>query len=95
MCDIRDLIRIYEIAGADREEIERLAVRRRVRPWWREDGDIFDNEFFGCENDATSIRAYMPLVLPGLLQTPAYMEAQLSIGPRATIRSPRSAIRSR
>ena len=37
---------------------------------------------FRSENDATSVRAYMPLVLPGLLQTPAYMEAQLSAGPR-------------
>jgi transcriptional regulator with XRE-family HTH domain len=84
MSDIRDLIRIYRIAGADREEIERLAVRCRVRSWWREYGEIFDNEFPGYENDATSIRAYMPLVLPGLLQTPAYMEAQLCTGPRAS-----------
>jgi transcriptional regulator with XRE-family HTH domain len=84
MSDIRDLIRIYQIAGADRQEIEELAVRCRVRPWWREYGEIFDNEFPGYENDATSIRAYMPLVLPGLLQTPAYMEAQLSTGPRAS-----------
>ena len=84
MSDIRDLIRIYQIAGTEREEIERLAVRCRVRPWWREYGEIFDNEFPGYENDATSIRAYMPLVLPGLLQTPAYMEAQLGTGPRAS-----------
>ena len=82
MSDIRDLIRIYEVEGAEREEIEELAVRCRVRPWWREYGEIFDNEFPGYENDATSIRVYMPLVLPGLLQTPAYMEAQLKSGPR-------------
>jgi hypothetical protein len=82
MSDIRDLIRIYQIEGAEREEIEDLAVRCRVRPWWREYGEIFDNEFPGYENDATSIRVYMPLVLPGLLQTPAYMEAQLKTGPR-------------
>ena len=82
MSDIRDLIRIYEIEGAEREEIEELAVSCRVRPWWREYGEIFDNEFAGYENDATSIRVFMPLVLPGLLQTPAYMEAQLRSGPR-------------
>jgi hypothetical protein len=82
MSDIRDLIRIYEIEGAEREEIEELAVRCRVRPWWREYGEIFDNEFPGYENDATSIRVYMPLLLPGLLQTPSYMEAQLRSGPR-------------
>jgi uncharacterized protein DUF5753/helix-turn-helix protein len=82
MSDIRDLIRIYRIEGAEREEIEDLAVRCRVRPWWREYGEIFDNEFPGYENDAASIHVYMPLVLPGLLQTPAYMKAQLKAGPR-------------
>ena len=82
MSDIRDLVRIYEIDGPERDEIEELAVRSRVRPWWREYGEIFDNEFPGYENDATSIRVYMPLVLPGLLQTASYMEAQFKSGPR-------------
>jgi hypothetical protein len=76
MSDIRDLIRIYEVEGAERDEIEDLAVRCRVRPWWREYGEVFDNEFPGYENDAVSIQVYMPLVVPGLLQTQAYMEAQ-------------------
>ena len=82
MSDIRDLVRIYEIEGAEREEIEELAVRCRVAPWWREYGEIFDNEFAGYENDATAIRVFMPLLLPGLLQTPAYMEASFKTGPR-------------
>ena len=82
MSDIRDLVHIYEVEGAEREEIEELAVRCRVRPWWREYGEIFDNEFPGYENDATAIKVFMPLLLPGLLQTPAYMEAQLKSGPR-------------
>jgi hypothetical protein len=77
MSDIRDLIRIYEVEGAERDEIEELAVRCRVRPWWRDFGEIFDNEFPGYENDAVTIQAYMPLVIPGLLQTPAYTDAQL------------------
>src|ERR1700722_884151 len=82
MSDIRDLIRIYEVEGDDREEIEDLAVNCRVRPWWREYGEIFDNEFPGYENDAATIQVYMPLVVPGLLQTPAYMEAQFKSGAR-------------
>ena len=32
MSDIRDLIRIYEVEGEERDEIEDLAVRSRVRP---------------------------------------------------------------
>jgi Domain of unknown function (DUF5753)/Helix-turn-helix domain len=82
MSDIRDLVRIYEVDGAERDEIEDLAVRSRVRPWWRDYGEIFDNEFPGYESDATAIQVYMPLVLPGLLQTSSYMEAQLKSGPR-------------
>jgi hypothetical protein len=83
MSDIRDLMRIYEVKGAEAEEIEELAVRSRARPWWREYGEVFDNEFPGYENDATSIRVFMPLVLPGLLQTPAYMAAQFKAGQRS------------
>jgi hypothetical protein len=82
MSDIRDLIRLYEVTGEAKDEIEDLAVRARSRPWWREYGEIFDNDFPGYENDATDIRVFMPLVIPGLLQTPAYMEAMLRTGPR-------------
>jgi Domain of unknown function (DUF5753) len=82
LSDIRDLIRIYGIEAEEKEEIEALAIRARSRPWWREYPEIFDSEFPGYENDATTIRVFMPLVLPGLLQTPAYTEALLRAGPR-------------
>ncbi|HUN35073.1 MAG TPA: helix-turn-helix transcriptional regulator [Trebonia sp.] len=83
MSDIRDLLRIYEVEDAVRQEIEELATRSRSRPWWRDYGEIFDDDFPGYENDATHIRVYLPLVLPGLLQTQAYMEALLKTGPRS------------
>jgi hypothetical protein len=82
MSDIRDLIRIYGIEGEEKDEIEELAIRARSRPWWREYAEIFDSEFPGYENDATTIRVFMPLVLPGLLQTSAYTEALMRAGPR-------------
>jgi hypothetical protein len=82
MSDIRDLLRIYDVAEAEREEIEELAIRARARPWWREYPDIFENEFPGFENDAARIRVFMPLTLPGLLQTQEYAEAFMRIGPR-------------
>jgi hypothetical protein len=80
--DIRDLLRIYGIEGAGHEEIMDLVLRARVRPWWRDYADIFDNEFPGFENDATRIRVFLPLVLPGLLQTPDYTEAFMRAGVR-------------
>jgi Domain of unknown function (DUF5753)/Helix-turn-helix domain len=83
MSDIRDLLRIYGVVGEQRMEVEDLAIRARARPWWRDYGDVFDNEFPGFEADAAEIRVFMPLVVPGLLQTPAYTDALLRVGPRA------------
>ena len=82
MSDIRDLLRVYSVDEAQREEIEDLAIRSRARPWWRDNSDIFENEFPGFENDASRIRVFIPLVLPGLVQTQEYAEAFMRIGPR-------------
>ncbi len=82
MSDIRDLLRVYGVGEAEREELEELAMRARARPWWREYPTIFENEFPGFENDAVRIRVFMPLILPGLLQTSAYTEAVMRVGSR-------------
>ena len=82
MSDIRDLLRVYSVDEAQREEIEDLAIRARARPWWRDHSEIFENEFPGFENDAVRIRVFIPLVLPGLLQTQEYAEAFMRMGPR-------------
>src|SRR5215472_9943366 len=44
MSDIRDLLRVYGVAEAQRKEIEALAMRSRARPWWRDHPEIFENE---------------------------------------------------
>jgi hypothetical protein len=81
MSDIRDLLRFYRVTDEQRRELEDLAMRARERAWWREYGDVFgDTEFPGYEADALQICLYMPLILPGLLQTPAYTEAQMDVG---------------
>jgi transcriptional regulator with XRE-family HTH domain len=82
MSDIRDLLRIYDVPPGVQDEFEELAIRARARPWWRDFPEIFDNEFPGFENDATRIRVFMPLILPGLLQTPAYVESLMRAGSR-------------
>ena len=82
MSDIRDLLRIYDVKDDEREQLEDLAIQSRARPWWRDYSDIFENEFPGFENDASRIRVFMPLVLPGLLQSQDYAEAFMRIGPR-------------
>jgi transcriptional regulator with XRE-family HTH domain len=83
---VRDLARIYGASDAERTELEELVVRARMRLWWHEPDKerhkVFGNEFAGFENDAARISVYMPLVLPGLLQTRAYARALLAVGPR-------------
>jgi hypothetical protein len=85
MSDIRDLMRVYGVEGEARDEIEELAMRARVRPWWRDYSDVYENEFPGFENDATRIRVFMPLLLPGLLQTRDYTEAVTRVGSRPPV----------
>lgn len=75
MSDIRDLLRFYQVDEDCSREIEDLAMQARIRPWWRDYQDIFDNEFPGFEADASKIRIFTPLVIPGLLQTPDYIDA--------------------
>ena len=82
MSDIRDLLRIYNVDEGEREQLEELAIQARARPWRRDYSDIFENEFPGFENDASRIRVFMPLVLPGLLQSQDYAEAFIRTGPR-------------
>jgi transcriptional regulator with XRE-family HTH domain len=85
MSDIRDLLRIYGVSPSAQDELEDLAIRSRDRPWWREYPEIFTNEFPGYENDATHIRVFMPLILPGLLQTAAYVESVMRTGSRPPV----------
>jgi transcriptional regulator with XRE-family HTH domain len=80
MSDVRDLLRLYEVPEAEQQRLTDLALRSRARAWWREYPDVFANEFPGYESDANRISVYMPLVLPALLQAPAYIETQLRIG---------------
>lgn len=79
LSDIRDLLRIYEVSGEERQSLEQLAELARRRPWWREYSEVFENEFPGYENDAKRITVCMPLILPGLVQTRAYMEAYMRL----------------
>jgi transcriptional regulator with XRE-family HTH domain len=79
---VRDLARLYGATQDQEEGLLRLVIHARARLWWRGYEDVFgkDSEFPGFENDAARISVYMPLVLPGLLQVPAYIQAHMQAG---------------
>jgi hypothetical protein len=85
---IRDLLRVYKAPDSAQAEIMDLVERSSARAWWRkyaQPGDpirVFDNEFPGFEFDASKISVYMPLVIPGLLQTAPYIDAHMAAGSR-------------
>ncbi|WP_214409745.1 helix-turn-helix domain-containing protein [Sphaerisporangium fuscum] len=84
LSDVRDLLRIYSVDDEERERLEKLALLARKRQWWREYSDVFDeSEYPGFEADAARICVYMPLILPGLLQTPACIDAYMRVGTKS------------
>ncbi|WP_328541114.1 helix-turn-helix domain-containing protein [Streptomyces sp. NBC_00344] len=73
--DVRDLCAIYGVI--DQQIIDSLMEMAREsgeRGWWHTYGDLSDSAYIGLETDASSLHAYEPMVIPGLLQTPAYAQ---------------------
>ncbi|MDX2562971.1 helix-turn-helix transcriptional regulator [Streptomyces sp. TX20-6-3] len=71
--DVRDLCRLYGVA--DRHVVDTLTALAKEssrQGWWRAYGDVPHSVYLDLETAAASIRLYGPLVIPGLLQTPAY-----------------------
>jgi transcriptional regulator with XRE-family HTH domain len=60
--------------GREREEILDLCRQSRERGWWSRYRDVLSTRYVGFETEASSISTWEPLVIPGLLQTPSYME---------------------
>ena len=76
--DLRYLLDLYRIAGAQRDELLQIAREGRTQPWWQEFKDLPNLMLVGLEADAASIWQYSALLVPGLLQTEAYARAVLS-----------------
>ncbi|MFM9611755.1 helix-turn-helix domain-containing protein [Streptomyces niveiscabiei] len=77
--EIRAMLDAYGVHDlAVRKKLEDLARNSKRRGWWLEHAahlrqDYLD--FIALEDDATYIREWQPVLIPGLLQTPAYAEA--------------------
>ncbi len=83
--EVRLLLDAYGITDQEvRDKLEDLAKRSKNRGWWLEHAahlraDYLDH--IALEDDATYIREWQPVLVPGLLQTPAYAEAVITATP--------------
>lgn len=79
--DIRRLLDLYGVTDeTEREGLVTLARQSRQRGWWADYSDVFRSSLPDFESEATIIRTYEALLVPGLLQTPAYTAAILRGG---------------
>jgi hypothetical protein len=80
--DVKDLLVLYGVQDEEyREALMALARLSRERTWWTDYRDIMrPGNFVGLEAEASSLRAWEPIVLPGLLQTEAYARALMRTG---------------
>ncbi|MET3987118.1 transcriptional regulator with XRE-family HTH domain [Streptomyces sp. PvR034] len=77
--DVRDLCGLYGVQ--DQRLVDRLmqlANHSGQQGWWNSYGDIPHGVYIGLEAEAAAIRLYEPLVVPGLLQAPAYARAVIA-----------------
>lgn len=70
--DARDMLELYGVSGDDQEALVQLAREARRRGWWHSYNEVFTGAFVGLEADASSLRAFQALLVPGLLQTERY-----------------------
>ncbi|MFF1520014.1 helix-turn-helix domain-containing protein [Streptomyces sp. NPDC058305] len=71
--DVRDLCALYGVT--DQQVLATLlamAAESGQRGWWHTYGDLPQSVYIALETDATSLHIYEPMLIPDLLQTPAY-----------------------
>ncbi|MBH1934425.1 helix-turn-helix domain-containing protein [Streptomyces sp. AV19] len=74
--DLSLLLDLYEV-GDDkyRQRLKRLALDVYKVDWWTSQGPLIDalGDYLTLESDSSLVRVYEPILVPGLLQTEAYM----------------------
>ncbi|MER6049432.1 helix-turn-helix domain-containing protein [Streptomyces sp. BHT-5-2] len=85
--EVRTLLDLYGVEDpAERTKLLEWARKSNERGWWIDyqaaiqPGHV---DHIALENEATCIRAWEPVLVPGLLQTPEYTEAVITVGPRS------------
>ena len=82
--EVATLLRLYGVDDPDEyTRLEKLAKESGVRGWWVDKAAVKPGyaDVISLENDATYIRTYNPVLIPGLLQADGYARAIISSGP--------------
>nr|WP_280498632.1 helix-turn-helix transcriptional regulator [Nocardia cyriacigeorgica] len=97
--DIRDLLTLYGVHDPEeRESFLELARKANEPGWWHRYSDLLPSWFgtyLGLEQAATKIRTYEAHLVPGLLQTPEYTRAVVTLGYEDADTDRRVAVRQR
>ncbi|MFC4056989.1 helix-turn-helix domain-containing protein [Planomonospora corallina] len=76
--DVAALTEVYGVTGRERDSLVEMAREARKRGWWHRHRQAlkpgFDS-YIGLEAEASVVRCYEPLVVPGLMQTEPYARA--------------------
>src|SRR5690349_2785272 len=67
--DVRELLELYGVEGDEADALVQLARDARKKGWWYSYSDVLPKWFeayLGFEAEAARIRAFKPLVIPGL-----------------------------
>lgn len=83
--NVKVLLELYGVTGAERDGLVQLAREARQPGWWHSFRGLLPNPYevyIGLEGGASSIRNFEPSVVPGLLQTEKYAQATFKGGPR-------------
>lgn len=73
--DVRDMLELYGVKDDQLEALVQLAREARKKGWWHAYSEVFTGAFVGLESEASSLRTYQALLVPGLLQTQDYTRA--------------------
>jgi transcriptional regulator with XRE-family HTH domain len=82
--NVRTLLELYGVTGAERDGLIQLTREARQPGWWHSFRDVLPNPYevyIGLEAGAASIRNFEPTVVPGLLQAEGYARAVFRNGP--------------
>lgn len=78
--DVQALLMQYDVEQPVIEAVKAVARQSRKRGWWYPYHDVLPDwfgQYLGLESDASTIRAFDGLAVPGLLQTEEYARAMV------------------